>query len=158
MNLSHAPMRFPVWIHAFRHLTCWNLTKLAKLGIVCVIVWLRDCVIVRLCDCDVYMNAFPRSSTSILTPQLLKLVQNCQNYTYLPIALNVSLDPFTWGLPVLFNMSMAVTQLKPNLVTIFHVFNLLICKTLYLWNFKFILCWTNSSCNYSVVNRLFMFS
>ena len=140
VNILHAPMRFPAWIYAFRHLryfnlayftkltfivwlcvivwlcdcgivwlcgcvtgrissmhkrdSCFeymlfcNLAKLAKLTIIYVIVWLCDCVLVWLCDCDVYINAFPRSSTSILTPDLLKLVQICQNYMYFGIALN----------------------------------------------------------------------
>ena len=54
VNILHAPMRFPAWIYAFRHLRYFNLAYFTKLTFIvwlCVIVWLCDCGIVWLCGC-----------------------------------------------------------------------------------------------------------
>ena len=54
MNILYVLMRFPAWIHAFRHLNYLNLAYLAKLDFIvwlCIILWLCEYVIMWLCDC-----------------------------------------------------------------------------------------------------------
>ena len=44
MYIIHAQMKFSTWIPVFRQFVCWNLAKLSKLVIICLIM--RDCVII----------------------------------------------------------------------------------------------------------------